>query len=103
MNEPQQHEMVLEVTHSSGAEEWNCPTCGRRLLISWEPNFKKTVIEVGDEFSIHSGAKGGLSMRSIDVGEPKEPILPAKIVAALEKILKGFDFDHRLNTSDSDQ
>ena len=91
MIEQQKHEMVLETTHSSGAEEWNCPTCGRRLLISWGPKFTKAVLEAGDEFSMHSGGKGGLSMRSIEVGEPREPMLPAKIVATLEKILKDFD------------
>lgn len=102
MNQEQTHEMILETTHPSGVEEWNCPTCGRRLLVSWEPNFQKTVLEVGDEFSIHSGGKGGLSMSSIEVGEPKEPRLPGKIIAALEKILKDFDLDDPLQTSDSD-
>jgi hypothetical protein len=102
MNEQQTHEMVLETTHPSGVEEWNCPTCGRRLRISWEPKFTKTVLEVGDDFSIHSGGKGGLSMSSIEVGEPKGPILPAKIVAALEKIVKDFELDDPLNTTDSD-
>jgi DNA-directed RNA polymerase subunit RPC12/RpoP len=101
MNEGQKHEMVLEATHPSGEEEWNCPTCGRRLLINWEPMFKKTVLETGDEFSIHSGGKGGLSMGSVEVGEPKEPVLPAKIVAALEKIVKDFDLDDPSNVFDS--
>jgi hypothetical protein len=59
MNE-QQHEMVLEKSGPSGAEEWYCPTCGRRMLINWEPKFKKTVLETGDESVSHSGAKGSL-------------------------------------------
>jgi hypothetical protein len=101
MNEGQKHEMVLEATHPSGAEEWNCPTCGRRLLINWEPKFKKTVLEAGDEFSIHSGGKGGLSMSSLEIGEPAEPELPAKIVATLEKILKNFDLDDPSDVFDS--
>lgn len=67
MNEQQRHEMVLGTTHPSGAEEWNCPTCGRRLLISWEPKFKRTVLEVGDEYASHSGGKGGLQMGSMQV------------------------------------
>ena len=102
MNEQQRHEMVLEIAHPSGAEEWNCRTCGRRLLISWEPAFKKTVLEAGDEFSIHSGGKGGLTMSAVEVGDPQESVLPAKIVAALEKILKDFDLDDPLSMSDSD-
>jgi len=58
MNE--KHEMVLEKTHSSGAEEWNCPTCGRRMLISWEPKFKRTVLEAGSPDAAHSGFKNVL-------------------------------------------
>lgn len=91
MNEGQKHEMVLETTRPSGAEEWNCPACGRRLLISWEPKFTKAVLETGDEFSVHSGGKGGLSLNSIEVREPGGPMLPAKVIATLEKILKDFD------------
>jgi hypothetical protein len=56
----QRHEMVLEKTHPSGVEEWRCPTCQRRLLMNWEPKFKKTILEAGDEYAIHSGGKGGL-------------------------------------------
>jgi DNA-directed RNA polymerase subunit RPC12/RpoP len=56
----QHHQMVLEKTHSSKAEEWVCPNCGRRLLINWEPKFEKTILEAGDEYAIHSGGKGGL-------------------------------------------
>lgn len=67
MNGQQKHEMILGITHPSGAEEWHCPVCGRRLLISWEPNFKKTILEAGDEFSIHSGGKGGLRIGASQV------------------------------------
>lgn len=67
MKEQQKHEMVLQTTRPTGVEEWNCPTCGRRLLITWEPKFTKTVIEVGDDFSIHSGGKGGLKIGSTQV------------------------------------
>jgi hypothetical protein len=51
----QQHKMVLEKTHPSGADEWYCPICGRRLLMAYEPKFKKAVLEAGDEFAVHSG------------------------------------------------
>jgi DNA-directed RNA polymerase subunit RPC12/RpoP len=75
MNEQQRHEMVLEITHASGAEEWNCPTCGRRLLIKWEPEFKKTILQTGDEFSIHSGGKGGLRIGRAQVMPVNDPTL----------------------------
>jgi hypothetical protein len=58
--EQKRHEMVLERTHESGAEEWYCPVCGRRFLMQWPPNYKKIIIEPGDEYAIHSGGKGGL-------------------------------------------
>src|ERR1051325_3958018 len=67
MHEQVRHEMVLESTDVSGEEEWNCPTCGRRILIRWEPKFKGTVLKTGDEYASHSGGKGGLQMGSMQV------------------------------------
>jgi hypothetical protein len=58
----QPHEMQLIATHASGAEEWFCPRCGRRFLMQWPPEYKKIVLEPGDECVIHGGAKGGLRM-----------------------------------------
>lgn len=58
----EQHAMVLEQTHPSGADEFYCPTCGRRILIQWPPVYKKTVLEEGDLFAAHSADKGGLGM-----------------------------------------
>jgi len=82
MNEQQQHEMTLEKTHPSGTEEWNCPTCGRRLLVDWKPKFKKTVLKIGDEYAMHSGGKGGLRMGPMkimsgnDTALQEEPEMP---------------------------
>jgi hypothetical protein len=67
MNEQQKHEMILDKTHPSGADEWYCPTCGRRFLFDYEPSFKKTILEAGDEYAIHSGGKGGLRMSAMQV------------------------------------
>lgn len=53
-SDPLHHEMVLEKTHASGAEEWFCPTCGRRFLMSWSPNYSRVVLEPGDESAVHS-------------------------------------------------
>lgn len=65
MNAQQQHEMFLEKTYQSGEEEWFCPTCGRRMLINWEPAFKKNILEVGDDYASHRGGKGGLRIGSM--------------------------------------
>jgi hypothetical protein len=62
--------MELKETHTSGAEEWSCPTCGRRMLVSWSPKFKRIVIEPGNENAIHSGGKGGLSNLLPKVSNP---------------------------------
>src|SRR6266487_6521746 len=60
MYDQEQHEMVLETTHPSGAEEWACHTCGRRFLMQWPPEYKKIVLEGGDQNALHSGGKGGI-------------------------------------------
>ena len=51
----QSHAMQLNAKHSSGAEEWCCPDCGRRVLIKLRPRFEKSVICAGDERASHSG------------------------------------------------
>ena len=56
----QYHEMRLETVHSSGAEEWYCPICGRRFLMQMPPAYNKLILEQGDESAIHSGERRGL-------------------------------------------
>lgn len=67
MQEQQRHEMVLETTYASGAQEWSCPECGRRFVAQWEPAFRRVVLAQGDERIIHTGQGPGFGMRvSID-------------------------------------
>jgi hypothetical protein len=82
----QRHEMILEKTRPSGEEEWNCSTCGRRLLMNWEPNFEKTILEAGDEYAIHSGGKGGLRIGSVQVMSADDTILEEKPISPLEDL-----------------
>lgn len=72
MNEQEKHEMILAKTHPSGADEWYCPTCGRRLLMNYGPEFRKTVIEAGDEYAIHSGGKGGVKLHAPTIVSQEE-------------------------------
>lgn len=65
----EQHVMVLENTHSSGVEEWHCPICGRRILMQWPPNYKKVTLEAGDEYAVHSIAKGGLAFGTPQISQ----------------------------------
>ena len=53
----QRHEMILDKTYSSGAEEWYCPTCGRRFLVGWSPAYNMIIIEPGDQYARLRGSQ----------------------------------------------
>lgn len=55
---PRKHDMILVTVHTSGAEEWHCPECGRRFIVNWPPNYQKIVLVAGDEYAYHSCHKG---------------------------------------------
>jgi hypothetical protein len=61
----QRHEMILEGTQPSGADEWSCPICGRRLVMRPPPNYQKVVLEPGDESAVHVGGKGGIEVGGV--------------------------------------
>lgn len=98
--QPEDHQMELVTTHPTGAEEWYCPTCGRRFLLQWPPNYEKVILEAGDEYAVHNGVKGGdLGLhlqppKATPQGSPEqEPLLSEELRAALEDVLKDIDFD----------
>ena len=64
---PRQHEMVLEDRQASGAEEWWCPDCGRRLLLRWSPSYAKVVLARGDEHAVHAGGDGSARIGRLTV------------------------------------
>jgi DNA-directed RNA polymerase subunit RPC12/RpoP len=68
-DQPQQHEMTLNKTYPSGAEEWYCPTCGRRILLRVPPTDGMTIIEPGDRHVSHSGSTGGLRIGAVQVAQ----------------------------------
>jgi hypothetical protein len=72
MSQEERHHMKLVNTHSSGAEEWFCPSCGYRFMIQWPPEYKKIVLEPGDQNAFHSGGKGGIQMDSMEVNQVEE-------------------------------
>jgi len=76
MNEQQQHEMVLEKTHPSGAQEWYCPTCGRRFVFGLAPTYNMTILEPGDQYARHSGSTGGLRIGAVQVAQEDEAASP---------------------------
>jgi hypothetical protein len=53
-------------------EEWACPTCGRRMLLRWPPDYSKIVLEPGDETVIHVSGSAGLQFSTAEP-EPGPP------------------------------
>ncbi len=70
MSDTQSHEMMLDKTHPSGAEEWYCPACGRRFVMQWPPKYKRIILNHGDEYTAHGGGQGGLKMGPIRLADP---------------------------------
>ena len=59
MPEPEQHQVYLETVHPSGAEQWHCPTCGRRLVLKFPPGAETLVLERGDKYALTWGDSTG--------------------------------------------
>lgn len=89
------HEMVLEQTHPSGAEEWVCPICGRRFVMTWKP-YRRVVLEAGDESATHSGSKGGVKVGAVTVipdGPETDPSASSgQSLSAFRDWIDGVDF-----------
>jgi hypothetical protein len=85
MYDQERHEMQLETTHPSGAEEWFCTICGRRFLMQWPPEYKKIVLERGDENALHSGGKGGLRMGRPQIAQGEETLLMGHLGLAADE------------------
>ena len=86
------HEMVLDKTYPTGAEEWYCPTCGRRLIMQWPPKYKRIILNSGDEHAAHSGGKGGVKISNFQVTNAEDP--PEDLDLSLwEERFSDVDFD----------
>jgi len=53
------------INEHEGTEEWLCSTCGRHMLISWHPGFKRTILVDGDPSAPHSGFKNDLLLDEV--------------------------------------
>ncbi|MBI5564194.1 MAG: hypothetical protein HY870_04825 [Chloroflexi bacterium] len=76
MSDSHPHQMRLRTTYPSGAEEWDCPTCGRRFIMQWSPRHKRIVLEAGDAHVAHAGGKGGLMMGTVQIQPSEQSLLP---------------------------
>lgn len=88
---PEHHDMALARRTESGAEEWVCPTCGRRMLMRWPPRFERVVLEEGDGTAVHAGAKGGALMRKSEVTQAVSTDVPDSELRWLHS--NGIDWD----------
>lgn len=100
MQNLEEHQMQLETVHPSGAEEWACPTCGRRFLLTWPPDYEKVILDAGDELAVHNGSKGGVTLQRPQVGIADEPALSADLRRELEALLDEIDIDGQLGSVD---
>ncbi len=78
MSDIQSHEMMLDKTHSSGAQEWYCPTCGRRFVMQWTPKHKRIILNGGDEYAAHSGGTGGLKVGGVEIQTSERGAAPTE-------------------------
>ncbi len=92
MEEPQGHQMRLEMNYPDGIEEWYCPTCGRRLLMQWKPEFKRVVIEPGEENVPHTGGRYGTPPDEPAVSSHELESAPEALSSEWEDWLHDVDF-----------
>ncbi|ROR44079.1 hypothetical protein EDD38_2744 [Kitasatospora cineracea] len=52
---PPIHQMRLTGRLGSGADEWSCPLCGRRIALRRLPDPELIVLDPGDEEAVHIG------------------------------------------------
>jgi hypothetical protein len=64
--------MTRTRTLERDVEEWSCTRCTRRLLLRRPPEFKKVVLDRGDEWAMHVGATGGLQLGPMEA-QPASP------------------------------
>lgn len=70
MSDSERHEMQLQQRFPSGAQEWLCPACKRRVVIEHGANRVKIItLESGDEHAVHSTSTGGLRVAASQARE----------------------------------
>lgn len=62
-----EHHEMTRTAECDGLYVFECPQCGRKMLIRFLPKFEKTVVNDGDIHAVHTGGMGGASMGSARV------------------------------------
>ncbi len=60
MHSHDQHVMTMVAEYADGSQEWHCPTCGRRIVMKWPPDYNRAILEEGDPNAVHSGEVSGV-------------------------------------------
>ncbi|MBV2154292.1 hypothetical protein [Kitasatospora sp. SUK 42] len=97
------HEMKFVARLVSGADEWSCPTCGRRVTLRRLPEPELTVLDPGDESAVHVGviepdARAAAAAEQYGLGPvqniPRPPSPPAPDAADRRWLAEiGIDWD----------
>jgi hypothetical protein len=82
MSNPERHEMQLQRSFPSGAQEWFCPECKRWMVLHHDRERGKTkivVLEAGDALAGHFGGTNGVVVAGSQI-QPgtKPPVEPGK-------------------------
>ena len=68
-----QHKMHRIRIHESGAEEWQCTECDRRILFELTP-FSRTIIAEGEnDIPHHGGVLGSVLSVRVSTGSARKP------------------------------
>jgi len=104
MSKLEHHEMRLEITHPTGAQEWFCPKCGQRFVMQLRPVFNIIDLDAGNKSVSHTGSIGNLRIDSSQVRpiEPEEAAFSDELRAALEEALEDVDLDDWLDDDDQE-
>jgi hypothetical protein len=76
MSNPERHEMQLQRTFPSGAQEWFCPECKRWMVIhhdSVRGKVKIVVLETGDALAGHFGGTKGVVVTESQIQPGTKP------------------------------
>jgi hypothetical protein len=66
MRKVQAHEIQLKASFPTGAEEWHCHTCGRRLMMMAPPGCEMIALEYGDSYILVWGDEIG-AIRAVKI------------------------------------
>lgn len=74
----EQHELEYAGAARNGAEVWQCPRCGHRIVTRWWPSFQAEVLAEGDPRAVHTGSPGAAMASRSALRGPAAPLTTAE-------------------------